>query len=94
MSKYLVQYCKALSIFLIVGIHGAICQTQIPNNYIQKLEAVPPSPQAADLGKYGEIPVGHQTGIPNISIPIYTIKLNDFILPISLTYHSMGNKVV
>ena len=58
-----------------------------------KLEPVPPSPQAADLGRYGQFPIGHQTGTPNISIPIYTIQLNDFSYPISLTYHCMGNKV-
>ncbi|MGN7825078.1 RHS repeat domain-containing protein [Chitinophaga sp. 22536] len=54
---------------------------------------IPPSPNAAALGKYGDIPVGLYTGIPNIGIPLYTVKLGKFSLPISLNYHSSGLKV-
>ncbi|MEO8583014.1 MAG: DUF5977 domain-containing protein, partial [Flavitalea sp.] len=50
----------------------------------------PNSPDAAALGKYGEIPVGNYTGIPAISIPIYTIKSRDLELPISINYHAGG----
>ena len=35
-----------------------------------------PPPDVAKLGEYGNIPVGHYTGIPNISIPLYTIETN------------------
>jgi hypothetical protein len=38
-----------------------------------------PSPNAASLGKYGDMPVGHYTGIPEINIPIYTIKSHDLV---------------
>ncbi|MEL6627967.1 MAG: hypothetical protein AAFO96_08895 [Bacteroidota bacterium] len=31
-------------------------------------DITPPSPTAAALGKYGEIPVSHFTGIPHVSI--------------------------
>lgn len=51
------------------------------------------SPNAAALGKYGDIPVGYHTGIPNISIPIYTIKSGNLQLPIGLSYHAGGLKV-
>lgn len=54
---------------------------------------VPPSPNASSLGIYGNIPVGHYTGVPNISIPIYEIKSGDFTLPIALSYHASGIKV-
>ena len=53
----------------------------------------PPSPNAASLGQYGEIPVGLYTGIPNINIPIYEINAGGIKLPISLSYHSGGIKV-
>lgn len=53
----------------------------------------PASPDAASLGKYGSIPVSLYTGVPNISIPLYTIKSGDLSMPISLSYHSAGNKV-
>jgi hypothetical protein len=32
------------------------------------------SPGAAAIAKYGDYQVGHQTGTPQISIPIYTLK--------------------
>jgi hypothetical protein len=51
------------------------------------------SPTAAALGKYGDIPVNYHTGIPQISIPIYTIKSGPLQLPISLSYHASGLKV-
>jgi hypothetical protein len=54
---------------------------------------VPPSPTAAGLAKYGDIPVGYYTGSASISIPLYTVNTGDFSLPISLSYHSSGVKV-
>src|SRR5665647_2688421 len=58
--------------------------------------ATPPaplSPNAAALGKYGEVPVSLYTGIPNISIPLYDIAVKGFHLPILLSYHAGGIKV-
>ncbi len=54
---------------------------------------IPPLPDAASLGKYGNIPVGLYTGIPEINIPLYTIRTKRLELPISVSYHSIGNKV-
>jgi len=56
-------------------------------------QIIPPSPTAASLGKYGNIPVSNYTGIPNISIPLYTIKSGEIELPITLSYYSSGIKV-
>jgi RHS repeat-associated protein len=53
----------------------------------------PSTPNAASLGKYGEYPVNLNTGVPDISIPLYTIGVAGFKLPISLSYHSSGFKV-
>ena len=55
--------------------------------------AVPASPEAASLGKYGEIPVDMHSGIPEISIPLYELKGQELSLPISLSYHGGGFKV-
>ncbi len=54
---------------------------------------VPPSPTAAALGKYGEIPVGHYTGIPNISVPLCNLSGKQLSVPISMSYHASGIKV-
>jgi hypothetical protein len=51
------------------------------------------SPTAASLGKYGDIPVSYNTGIPNINIPVYTIESGSLKLPVSLSYHASGLKV-
>lgn len=56
-------------------------------------EVVPPAPDAAALGKYGEIPVGTYTGIPEVNIPLYTVQSRKLSLPISLSYHAGGVKV-
>jgi YD repeat-containing protein len=62
-------------------------------NVPQNLVSLPPTPQASSLFKFLETPVSENTGIPNISIPIYTINLKSFSFPISLKYHSSGAKV-
>ncbi|QQT26036.1 RHS repeat domain-containing protein [Sphingobacterium spiritivorum] len=51
------------------------------------------SPTAATLGKYADIPVNKNTGIPDISIPIYTVNSGAIKLPISLSHHASGLKV-
>lgn len=52
-----------------------------------------PSPNAASLGMYGEVPISEYTGVPNILIPIYNIESGDIKLPVGLQYHSSGIKV-
>jgi YD repeat-containing protein len=48
---------------------------------------IPPNPIAASFKLYGDIPVSYSTGVPDISIPLYTIQVGDFSLPIELKYH-------
>jgi RHS repeat-associated protein len=43
------------------------------------------------LGKYGDIPVNMQTGIPNVSIPLHTMNgTGGLSVPISMSYHAGG----
>lgn len=58
-------------------------------------QIVPPSPNASALGKFGEIPIGPSTGIPEISIPLYSYSgsYNDLNLSVSLNYHAGGIRV-
>jgi YD repeat-containing protein len=51
------------------------------------------SPNAATLLKFQENTVDLNTGIPQISIPIYEIKTKDISIPITLSYHSGGFRV-
>lgn len=50
------------------------------------------SPNAAELGKYGKIPVSYFTGLPNIRIPLSEVQGKNLTLPVHLTYHADGNK--
>ena len=52
-----------------------------------------PSPESYAMAQYVETPVSYYTGVPDISIPLYTIKVDEFELPISLKYHASGIKV-
>ena len=52
------------------------------------------SPTAAALGKFTDVPVSYHTGIPDVSVPLYTIKEGALTLPISLSYHAGGVKVL
>lgn len=52
------------------------------------------SPTAASLGKFTDVPVSYHTGIPDVSVPLYTIKEGPLTLPISLSYHAGGIKVL
>jgi len=53
----------------------------------------PQSPTAYSLGKYGDVPVGLYTGVPNIFVPLIELKDKDISINISLSYHGSGIKV-
>lgn len=52
-----------------------------------------PSPTAMQFQRYGDYPVNAYTGVPGISIPLFTIKEGDISLPITLNYHASGCRV-
>lgn len=49
-----------------------------------------PSPNAAGLGEYGDIPVSHYTGAANIEIPLCNLRSGSHCIPVSLTYNANG----
>jgi len=55
-------------------------------------QVIPPAPEAAELGKYGNTPVSLFTGTPTISIPLFELKGNSLSLPVSLSYNASGFK--
>lgn len=83
--------------FLVMALYcitaDALAQSPPYNPLLDIPKVVPPSPNAATLGKYGEIPLGLYTGTPKINIPFYEVKLGALSLPISISYHSQGLKV-
>jgi len=75
---------KIIVILLLCGFNGVIW------SQISEQPASVLSPNAASLGLYGDISVSYYTGTPEISIPLYNVKVKDFVLPISLNYHASG----
>jgi len=82
-----------LFVFSNVASLPGFCQND-KSYYTQYTSVSITPPNAAALGKYGDIPVSYCTGLPQISIPIYTIKEGSLTLPISLSYHASGLKVM
>ncbi|HEY8399696.1 MAG TPA: DUF5977 domain-containing protein [Cytophagaceae bacterium] len=83
------RYCICLTLIIVSGL--GYSQTQELPTYSFHPKAA--TPEAYSFHKYGDIPVGKFTGIPSIEVPITTIKLGEFQLPVALTYHSGGIKV-
>ncbi|PWV56442.1 hypothetical protein [Chitinophaga sp. S165] len=55
----------------------------------------PPAPNAAALGKFGDVPVSLATGIPQINVPLYSFHNidNSLNLDVTLDYHAGGVRV-
>lgn len=54
---------------------------------------IPPSPEVSAFKKFGDYPVSYYTGLPDISIPIYSIDIDEVQIPLKLSYHAAGIKV-
>ena len=80
-----------LSLFLLVENCCSLAQSPQPQKFLPVL--APPSPEAAAFSRYGNYQVNLFTGIPEISIPLYEIKIGELNVPVSLNYHSSGIKV-
>lgn len=52
-----------------------------------------PSPTAASLGRFGDIPVSLYSGTPDVSIPLFTVRGRTLELPIVLKYSGGGIRV-
>jgi len=44
------------------------------NTSLQASQAVPPSPQAASLGRFGNVSVNYYSGSPGIEVPVYSLS--------------------
>jgi hypothetical protein len=85
-------YVLSLSFFIGLISSNVMGQTDI-NRTINLPKIMPVSPEAASLGKFGQIPVSYYRGVPNISIPLFQVKEEQIDLPVQLSYHAGGIKV-
>lgn len=82
---------KVVSVLLILL---ASCYIEAQNtNFVQMPNFLFPSPLSQKMMKYGEQQPNLATGATNVTIPLYTIQVGDFSLPLFLNYYSNGIKV-
>jgi hypothetical protein len=76
--------------FLLVGLCFAVLRLNAQSyaNYIPSI--IPPSPNAASLMKFSDLPVSYYTGTTDINVPIYSIQTKGLSIPIGLSYHTGG----
>lgn len=82
-----------MNLRLTIIVVALLASHSLPGQQISLPKIVPPSPEASAIGKFGDIPVGTYTGIPNISFPLYQINVRDISFPITLNYHGSGVRV-
>jgi hypothetical protein len=74
--------------FFLLIINELSAQTVTTPEINKKL--IPPSPDAASLGKYGILPVTLYSGQANVSVPIAELRSGNLSVPISLSYNNNG----
>mgnify|MGYP003574956185 CR=1 FL=1 len=80
-----------INLWLVVCLITINCfsQSLIPPTPMPNI--IPPSPTVASLMYFEELPVDHYSGQPDISIPLYTKKLNsELSLPLQVRYSTLG----
>ncbi|MEN2401690.1 hypothetical protein GKZ90_0018005, partial [Flavobacterium sp. MC2016-06] len=83
MRKKIKVLLLAFTIFCFSNISAQHSDEVVPNY-------IPPSPATASLGSFGNIPVGLDTGKPNINLEIFNLKEGSISIPISINYSSSG----
>ncbi|MFC4632980.1 hypothetical protein ACFO3O_03630 [Dokdonia ponticola] len=78
-------------IFVFSFFTSVYAQQSIDPDYLK--ENIPASPEAGNLGTYGDIGTNPYNGKANISIPIHQINFEGLSIPIQLSYDSGGIRV-
>lgn len=86
------RFKRVLSITTIIILFLSV-SCALARQTINEVDMMIGSPEAAEFAKYGNLDVSLFKGVPNITIPIYTLELKDFSLPIYLSYDAGGIKV-
>lgn len=82
-----------LTVVFLVACGSLYAQSSLPIPYTYLNNLVQPAPNAAALGKYADYPVSYMTGVPQVGVPLHTIKDGSINIPISLSYHASGIRV-
>lgn len=75
---------------LVIPFHYSVAQYH--NGHISSPQLTPPSHETTAMAKYAAVPVGYYTGVPDISLPLFSFQGKDISLPIGLRYHPSGDE--
>ena len=84
---------KIIMLFFASACLGELAKGQSPLSKMDYPQIITPSPEAAALGKYGDVGVSLFSGIPHIQIPIYNYRNGDLNVNIGLSYNAGGIRV-
>lgn len=73
------------------GAQSAAADDIGPSSY--EVQKIPPAPEAASLGNYGNVPINKYNGTANVSVPIYAVGLDNLSLPLTASYNTGGIRV-
>jgi hypothetical protein len=88
LRKFTIQLTVLACLPFAMALHA---QTNANSTYIPNV--IPPSPNAAALMKFSDIPVSPYTGTAEVTVPIYTVEGKGINVPVNLAYHTGGVKV-
>ena len=92
----MITFIKKLAVLLLIQV--TTCNFAFADDLSTFYKSVLPdfqklTPEASALGQYGKYGVSGYTGVPNISVPLFTIGSGDFSMPVELCYDASGIKV-
>src|ERR1700753_811001 len=86
-------YLFALAFYLSFVSKQVLAQSGDGNGTFFQPTVFPLAPNTTAFTKFGNYPVNLYAGLPDISIPLYTIESGGLKVPIVLSYHGSGNKI-
>jgi hypothetical protein len=81
------RHLLSLAFFVFAALNASAQQPD--NQYFIPLD-MPKSPNSTQFAKYGDYPVNLYSGLPEISIPLYTVESGGLSVPVTLSYHASG----
>ncbi len=81
------------TLFLVFTCLVVNSQSSAPQSKANYPRIIPPSPEAAALGKFGDIPISLFSGIPQVEVPLYSLQSGDININVKLAYNASGVRV-
>ena len=88
----MLNFYRFLCLLLLSDLSSIGAFAQGPGRF-PALTLIPPSPEAANLGRYAANPISYYTGTPQLAVPLVEIEAGPLKLPLTLSYNASGNRV-